>query len=629
MLCRTRHAAFSINTTTISFLFKPFASSSSSSSKTRPNFTNPQSNFTKPTSFPPPIPRLSHVSLISNLVSCSNDADMLRVLSCHTRDLTSDLVLRVLMCYKQLGRAKTLKFFSLAGTQLGFQLDDSVVEYMADFLGRRKLFDDIKGLFMTVSFHKGRVSTKALSICIRFLGRQGRVKEALSLFEEMETVFRCKPDNLVYNNMLYVLCKKQSSSEMIELALSIFHEIESPDMYSCSNMIAGLCKLGRLETALEIFGQMEKIGVLPTRSAVNILIVELCLMSAKEGTVEKVRVGNTRRPYTILVPNLGRNVRQVASWPNQVPLKADIQRSGLIGTSLENVSNQVGPSDCGGVPWATPFDHFQPHSKQARSSGAINLAVSVFWAVCNAGLLPSSFVVVKLLLELCRLGNTEEAVQVLRIAEERKLTCVQDGYCIVIKAMCENRRVEEAGSLFGRMLATGLKPKLVVYNSVISMLCKLGKLNNATRVFEIMNKNRCLPDSFTYIALIHAHGEGKNWKVAYDLLMEMLGLGWIPHFHTYNLVECLLRENDRLDLCVKLERKLENQRLQKLCKRGQLDAAYEKAKSMLEKGIPLSAYARDTFERMFQKHGKLKIARQLLDKVESERVQKPKEINRT
>ncbi|KAL2959605.1 hypothetical protein AAZX31_18G276200 [Glycine max] len=547
-LCRSRHALHVFNASS------RFLHSSSS----RIPRKAPPSDVVYPSSS----------SLLSDLVSCAtDDAHIRRVFTRHKRDLTSPLVLRVLKSYKQLGRAKTLKFFSLAGTHLGFHFDDSVVEYMADFLGRRKLFDDIKCLFNTMSFHKGRVSPKALSICIRFLGRQGRIKEALSLFEEMETVFRCKPDNLVCNNMLYVLCKRESSLEMIELALSIFHKIDAPDTYSCSNMIVGLCKLGRLESALEIFDRMNRIGVLPTRSAVNLLIGELCLMSGKEGSVEKVRVRNTRRPYTILVPNMGGN------------------------------------------------------------SGVIQPAVQVFWAVCSSGLLPSAFVVVKLMSELCRLGNTVEAVRVLRIVEERKLTSVQEGYSVVINALCECCRVEEASDLFGRMLSCGLKPKLVVYNSVISMLCKLGKLKDATRVFEIMNKNRCLPDGLTYTALIHAHGEVRNWKVSYDLLMEMLGLGWIPHFHTFNLVESLLREHDQLDLCVKLERKLENQKLQKLCKGGELDAAYEKAQSMLEKGIPLSAYARDIFQQVFQKCGKIKIARQLLEK--TERVQEPEEINKT
>ncbi|MED6169422.1 hypothetical protein PIB30_021224 [Stylosanthes scabra] len=316
-------------------------------------------------------------------------------------------------------------------------------------------------------------------------------------------------------------------------------------------------QVGRLEAALEIFGRMDEIGVLPSRSAMNILIGELCSMSAKEGSVEKVRVKNTRRPYTILVPNVGCN------------------------------SNAI--------------------------SGSIQPAIAVFRAVHSSGLLPSSFVVVKLISELCRLGKTEEAVDILMIAEERKLTCVGEGYSIVIQALCKHRRVEEVSKLFGRMLQHGLKPKLVVYNSIISMLCKLGNLSHATRVYEIMNKKRCLPDNTTYAALIHANGERKNWKVAYDLLTEMLGFGWIPHFHTYNLVESLLREHDQLDLCCKLERKLENKKLQKLCKNGQLDAAYEKAKSMLEQGICLSQSARDTLQDVFQKCGKLNVVRQLLD----------------
>ncbi|KAK2361725.1 pentatricopeptide repeat-containing protein [Trifolium repens] len=574
LLYRTKHDVFShVFKPSVSFLLYHHYSSSSKRTKINPNFKNPKTLSSK--SFPPTSskasisnlsPKTTLYSLLTDLVSCPNDTDTAidSVLDCYKGELTSKLVLSVLMSYNHLGRTKTLKFFSWAGQKMDFQFEDNVIEYMVDFFGRRKLFDDIKCLLKTIVAHQGQVSSKALSICIRFLGREGRVDEALSLFDEMESVFGCKPDNLVCNNVLYVLCKKQSSEEMIELALSIFHKIESPDTYSCSNMIVGLCRLGRFEAALEIFRKMDKVGVHPTRSAMNVLIGDLCLMSSKEGSVEKVKVTNTRRPYSILVPNMGGN------------------------------------------------------------RAAIQPAVEVFCAVVNSGLLPSTYVVFRLMSELCRLGNTEEAVKVLRIVEEKKLTCVDEGYSIVMKALCDHRRVEEAGKLFERMLEIGLKPKLIVYNSVISMLCKLGDLDNANGVFEIMNKNRCVPDSLTYIALIHAHCEYKNWKVAYELLMEMLSLGWIPHFHTYNLVDSLLRERDQFDLSVKLERKLENQKLLKLCKEGQLDAAYEKVKLMFEKGVHLSAYARDTFKHEFEKCGKLEIAHELLEK--TQRVQ---EINKT
>jgi pentatricopeptide repeat protein len=68
---------------------------------------------------------------------------------------------------------------------------------------------------------------------------------------------------------------------------------------------------------------------------------------------------------------------------------------------------------------------------------------------------------------------------------------------------------------------------------------------------------------------------------------------------------------------------LENQKLQKLCKEGQLDAVYEKLKLMLEKGVHLSTHARDTFIKSVAT-GKLEIAHELLEKT-----QRVHEINRT
>lgn len=495
-------------------------------------------------------------SLLSNKNHQTTNLDLDDSLKSFKETLSSDLVLQILMNYRLLGRAKTLEFFSWSGLQMGFRFDESVVEYMADFLGRRKLFDDMKCLLVTVSSHKGRLSCRTFSICIRFLGRQGRVREALCLFEEMEPKFGCKPDNLVFNNILYALCKKEPTGELIDTALTIFRRIELPDKYSYSNIIIGLCKFGRFCTALEVFDEMHRAGLVPTRSAVNILIGDLCSLNAKEGAIEKVRVRSTRQPFTVLVPN-------------------------------------VNPK-----------------------SGAIEPAVGVFWVANRLALVPSAFVIVQLISELCRSGQMKEAIRVLKVVEGYKLRCAEECYSIVMQALCEHREVEEASDLFGRMLSQGMKPKLVIYNSVICMLCKLGNLDDAERVFKIMNMNRCVPDHVTYSALIHAYGETGNWSAAHSLLKEMLSLGMSPHFHLFSLVEKLMREHGQVDLCLKLEMKWEAQILQKLCKLGQLEAAYEKLKSMLEKGFYPPIYVRDAFESAFQKNGKIKVGRELLQKID-------------
>ncbi|XP_030939964.1 pentatricopeptide repeat-containing protein At5g65560-like [Quercus lobata] len=193
----------------------------------------------------------------------------------------------------------------------------------------------------------------------------------------------------------------------------------------------------------------------------------------------------------------------------------------------------------------------------------------------------------------------EEAVKLLKLVEGRKLSCVEEGYSIVIHALCEHRLVEEASHLFGKMLSQG-------------------NLDDAKRVFEIMNKKRCLPDNFTNLSLILAYGEARNWEDAYGLLIEMLGLGLSPHFHTCSLVDKLLRDNAKLDLLFKLEWKLDSQILHKFCKAGELGAAYERLKSMLENGFYPPVYVKDAFEHAYKKSGKLKMARELLEKIEND-----------
>ncbi|URD82116.1 PPR repeat [Musa troglodytarum] len=493
-------------------------------------------------------------SLLSNPPS-DRPPDLDGLLVWFERKLTSDLVLEVLKCHRRLGRSATLGFFSWAGFRLGFRFDDPVVEYMADFLGRRKLFDDLKWLLRTVARSNGRVSTRSVAICIRFLGRQGRVGEALSLFEVMELELNCPPDNLVINNVLYVLCKKDLSGGSIDVAVRIFHRIVQPDMYSYSNIIIGLCRFGRLENAFEVLREMTRATLVPTRTAVNTLIRELCQFGGKDELVGRVSIRKHSRPFDILVPNL-------------------------------------------------------------MANGVLRPAVEVFHMIARLGLLPSTYIVDILVLRLCQAGKIEEAMGILGVVEGSKPNSVAESYTIIIKALCEACRMDEACRVLGRMMNLGLKPKLIVYNSIIRAFCMLGNVVEAQKYFDIMNKRRCEPDRATYTMLVHANCMIQNWQIAYKLLMEMIGLGRRPHFDTYNLVDGFLKKNGELDMSNKLKRKMEVQDLYAHCKAGRLEAAYDKLSSMLAMGFRPPIYARDAFECAFRKSPKWKVAQELLKKME-------------
>ncbi|CAA7396441.1 unnamed protein product [Spirodela intermedia] len=503
----------------------------------------------------PPADGLPEVESICYLLSDpSNRRNAVEdLLSDHGDELSSELVLGVLTNYRKLGRVRTLEFFSWAGSRLSYRFDDVVVEYMADFLGRRKLFDDLKCLLRTVSSSNGRVSSRAISICIRFLGRQGRVADALSLFETMESELNCAPDNIVFNNVLYMLCKLTHTEDSIDVALAFFRRIGCPDEYSYSNVLLGLCKSGRMESALKVFDEMLMAKLLPTRTAANVLIGALCNLGLKKA--EKVPVRSVRRPFDVVVPHRG------------------------VDRAVESV-------------------------------------LEVFWALWKQGLLPSAFVVDRLISELHRLGRIEEAVGVLKAAASKKPRSFEESYFTTIRALCRARRLDGAGELLETMLSQGLKPKASVYTSIISALCKLGDLDVAHKYLEVMNKMRCEPDSGTYTALVHANCGIRSWEPAYELLMEMIGLGLSPHLATQKLVDNLLIENGRSDLSAKLAARIEFLLLQRHCRAGDLEAAYDKLAAMLGEGIHPPPYMLQRLESTFRGSRWWKSVQELLNSMD-------------
>eukprot|EP01018_Ginkgo_biloba_P041260 Gb_00054 [translate_table: standard] len=474
--------------------------------------------------------------------------------------LTSDIVLGVLRNYKRIGKERTMQFFSWSGQQSRYEHDNAVVDYMADFLGRRKLFDDLKCLLKTMSRRIDCVTPRTVSIAVRFLGRAGRVDEALGLFEGMEKEFNCKPNNLAFNNLLYVLCKSPSVSEQqmvayVEKALSIFRKMDCPDTYSYSNIIVGLCKVGRVEKALTIFKEMQGNGVVPTKTAVNNIIGELCEANKKEVYVENVQVEGSSTPFNILIPNL-------------------------------------------------------------RKKNYLDPVMEIFYKVGALGLFPSVFATNMLIDELCRSGEVEEALKIFRLTDERGLRRDEQTHNIILQAMCKVGRIEEACGIFSKMISEGLKPKIIVYNFIISALCQSGNLKEAENYFVGMKKKHCLPNNVTYTALIHGHCKAENWQAASTLLDELLGLGWSPHSHTFSLVDSLLKKAGKYELSKKLLHKMETQLIHNDCKAGKWETAHQKLNKMVERGFSPQAYTLDLVEQALRKAGKWGMVRELMQKVQ-------------
>ncbi|CAL9125338.1 unnamed protein product [Musa textilis] len=455
-------------------------------------------------------------SLLSNPPS-DRPPDLDGLLVWFEHKLTSDLVLEVLKCHRRLGRSATLGFFSWAGFRLGFRFDDPVVEYMADFLGRRKLFDDLKWLLRTVARSNGRVSTRSVAICIRFLGRQGRVGEALSLFEVMELELNCPPDNLVINNVLYVLCKKDLSGGSIDVAVRIFHRIVQPDMYSYSNIIIGLCRFGRLENAFEVLREMTWATLVPTRTAVNTLIRELFEvfhMIARLGLL----------PSTYIVDILVLRLCQAGKIEEAM---------GILGVVEGSKPNSVAES-------------YTIIIKALCEACRMDEACRVLGRMMNLGLKPKLIVYNSIIRAFCMLGNVVEAQKYFDIMNKRRCEPDRATYTMLVHANCMIQNWQIAYKLLMEMIGLGRRPHFDTYNLVDGFLKKNGELDMSNKLKRKME-----------VQDLYAHCKAGRLEAAYDKLSSMLAMGFRPPIYARDAFECAFRKSPKWKVAQELLKKME------------------------------------------------------------------------
>ena len=75
------------------------------------------------------------------------------------------------------------------------------------------------------------------------------------------------------------------------------------------------------------------------------------------------------------------------------------------------------------------------------------------------------------------------------------------------------------------MRQQGLNPDTVTYGTVIGILCKSGRVEDAMRYFEQMIDERLSPGNIVYNSLIHSLCIFDKWDKAKELIPEICGRG--------------------------------------------------------------------------------------------------------
>ena len=239
---------------------------------------------------------------------------------------------------------------------------------------------------------------------------------------------------------------------------------------------------------------------------------------------------------------------------------------------------------------ALSMDAFKVAIKSFAAAGEIKNAVGVFELMRKNGFDDGVESFNCLLVALANEGLGREARQVFDKMHGQYYPDLRS-YTALMLAWCNARNLVEAGRVWNEMLEKGMKPDVVVHNTMIEGLlrgqrrpeavkmfelmkakgpppnvwtytmlihnhCKRGKMDMAMECFEEMQEARCQPDVATYTCLLVGYGNAKRMDRVTAVLEEMTQKGCPPDARTYNALIKLLTNRKMPDDAARIYKKM-------------------------------------------------------------------------
>ncbi|KAJ6334772.1 hypothetical protein OIU76_007830 [Salix suchowensis] len=179
-----------------------------------------------------------------------------------------------------------------------------------------------------------------------------------------------------------------------------------------------------------------------------------------------------------------------------------------------------------------------------------------------------------------------------------------------------------------KSLASGsMDPDLCTYNSLIHVLCLVGKVKDAVIVYEELKVSGHEPDAFTYRILIQGCCKSYQMEDATKIFSEMQYNGFLPDTVVYNsLLDGMFKARKVMEACQLFEKMAQdgvrasswtyNILIDGLCKNGRAEAGYNLFCGLKKKGQFVDAVTYSIVVLLLCRKGHLEEALHLVEEVE-------------
>ncbi|XP_058194302.1 pentatricopeptide repeat-containing protein At2g06000-like [Rhododendron vialii] len=332
--------------------------------------------------------------------------------------------------------------------------------------------------------------------------------------------------SFVYNNFLTLLVRRNRVQEAVSFFSGHISKSQCycPDTCTFNIVIRGLCRVGGVEKAFELFNDMGSFGCSPDVVTYNALINGLSRVGEADRGLEllrEVQSGNVFSP-------------DVVTYTSVISGYCKLGNMEMASSIYdEMISSGVKPSL---ITFNVLIDGF-------GKSGDMSSAHSTYEKMLCCGCLPDVVTFTSLIDGYCRSGKVDQGLRLWDEMNERNLAPNVYTFAILINSLCKENRINEARDLLRQLRRReDIVPKPFIYNPVIDGLCKAGNVVEANVVVAEMEAKKCNPDKLTYTILIIGHCMKGKMSEAMTIFTKMLEVGCAPDRITVNsFISCLLK----------------------------------------------------------------------------------------
>ncbi|KAM5574844.1 pentatricopeptide repeat-containing protein [Rosa sericea] len=309
--------------------------------------------------------------------------------------------------------------------------------------------------------------------------------------------------------------------ELSKFSLSVNHGV-----WTYNFLLRSLCQMGLQDSAKLVFDYMRIDGLSPDESVVEFL-VSSCAQMSRLDLAEKIL--------------------------DEAHHCSEIRLSSFVYNNLFNVlvkQNRVDEAVCLFRKYVG--SHCCPDSwmfniliRGLCRTGAIDKAFEFFSDMGSFGCSPDVVTYNTLISGLCRANEVDRGCYLLREVQSRsELSPDVITFTSVISGYCKLGRMGEASAIFDEMIDCGVRPTAVTFNALIDGFGKAGDMSSAFAMYENMLFHGHRADVITFTSLIDGYCRAGHLNHGLQLWHEMNAKNVSPTAYTYSvLINALCKEN--------------------------------------------------------------------------------------